>query len=410
MLEGGSDAEKDAKVAVTECRDTKLEKIRATAHGPERREVDEAAAQPRPTGEHWARTPAECEWMTKRADVRGGSDFLRQADRCRAMGAPFVASVLEAVERQLSHAPISAAMIRDWKGDPAAAAIAMRFNGALNALARRGAPASLTRLYDGEHSDFDGAIAEALSLEDAFIARWLEHPPQTNEVARAGAIVAALLTARTRWNMPFELLDLGSSAGLNLNLARYDYRLGGVSVGDPTSAVRIAPKWRGPSPPIAPLEIVSGRGVDLQPLDASNPDHRERLLSFAWADQRDRYKRLEAALQIASIHPPRVEQGEAVAWLTQRLEEPQPEGAGRAVIHTMFIQYLSDEDRRRIDETMEEAGARASEKAPLMRISFEWTPDRSRVELRLTQWPTGSARVLAICHPYGDWLEWRPAP
>ncbi|WP_236632227.1 DUF2332 domain-containing protein [Caulobacter sp. BP25] len=400
--------EKDAKVAVTECRDTRLEKIRATAHGPERREVDNVAAKPRPTDKLWTKTPAESEWMTKRAEVRGGSEFLRQADRCRAMGAPFVASVLEAVERQLPHAPISAAMIRSWEGDPAAAAIAMRFNGALNALARRGASASLTRLYGGDHSDFDGAIAEALSLEDAFIARWLEHPPQTNEVARAGAIVAALLTARTRWNMPFELLDLGTSAGLNLNLARYFYRLGAISVGDPTSAVRVEPQWRGPSPPIAPLEIASARGVDLQPLDASNPEHRERLLSFAWANQQDRYKRLEAALQIASIHPPRVDQGDAMTWLNERLEEPQPEGRGRAVIHTMFIQYLSDQDRLQIDETMEQAGARASDKRPLLRIGFEWTPDRSKVELRLTQWPTGSTRVLAICHPYGDWLDWQP--
>lgn len=400
--------EKDAKVAVTECREQRQERIRTALHGPERREVNDVAARPRRADEPWARAPVEYEWMTKRADVGGGSEFLRQADRCRAMGSPFVASVLEAVDRQLSRAPITAAMISGWEGDPAAAAIAMRFNGALNALARRGAPASLARLYNGEHDDFDGAIAEALAGQDAFIANWLTHPPQTNEVARAGAIVAALLTARARWDMPFELLDLGSSAGLNLNLARYAYRLGSVSVGDPESPVRVAPLWRGPSPPVAPLEIVSARGVDLQPLDVSNPDHRERLLSFAWADQQGRYKRLEAALQVASAHPPQVDQGDAATWLAERLEQQQPEGCGRAVIHTMFLQYLSDEDRRRIDETIEEAGAKACDQRPLARISFEWTPDRGRVELRLTQWPTGSSRVLAICHPYGDWLEWLP--
>lgn len=347
--------------------------------------------------------------MTRRAGLGGESEFVRQADRCRAMGSPFVASVLEAVDRQLSRAPISAAMISGWEGDPAAAAIAMRFNGALNALARRGELATLAKLYNGDHDDFDGAIAAALSQEDEFIANWLTHPPQTNEVARAGAIVAALLTARTRSDMPFELLDLGSSAGLNLNLARYAYRLGSVSVGDPDSPVRVAPLWRGPSPPIAPLEIASARGVDLQPLDVSNPEHRERLLSFAWADQQGRYKRLEAALQIASAHPPQVDQGDAAMWLAQRLELPQPAGRGRAVIHTMFLQYLSDEDRRLIDETIERAGARACDERPLARISFEWTPDRGRVELRLTQWPTGSTRVLAICHPYGDWLEWQPS-
>ncbi|MDR6625274.1 DUF2332 family protein [Caulobacter segnis] len=399
--------EKDAKVAVTECREPRRERIRTTPHTPGRREVNDAAAGPRRADEPWARSHVECEWMTKRADVSGGSEFLRQADRCRAMGSPFVASVLEAVDRQLSRAPISAAMIGDWEGDPAAAAIAMRFNGALNALARRGAPAALARLYNGDHNDFDGAIAEALSQEDAFIARWLGHPPQTNEVARAGAIVAALLTARARWNMPFELLDLGSSAGLNLNLSRYFYKLGAISVGDPNSAVRVEPQWRGPSPTIAPLEVVSARGVDLQPLDASNPEHRERLLSFAWADQRDRYRRLDAALRIAAAHPPCVDQGDAATWLAQHLETPQPEGRGRAITHTMFLQYLSDQDRRRIDETIARAGAKASDKRPLLRIGFEWTADRDRVELRMTQWPTGLTSVLAVCHPYGDWLEWQ---
>lgn len=399
--------EKDANVTVTECREPRLERTRATPREAERREPNDAAIGPRLTDEPGAQNPAEYEWMTKRVDLRGGSEFVRQAHRCRAMGSPFIASVLEAVERQLAHAPTTAAMVRGWEGDPAAAAIAMRFNGALNALARRGAPASLASLYNGEHGDFDGAIAEALSLEDAFIARWLEHPPQTNEVARAGAIVAALLIARARWNMPFELLDLGSSAGLNLNLARYFYRLGAISVGDPTSAVRIEPRWRGPSPPIAPLEIVSAQGVDLQPLDVSNPEHRERLLSFAWADQEDRRERLDAALQIAAIHPPHVDQGDAATWLAQRLETSQPDGRGRAIIHTMFLQYLDDEERHLIDETIAAAGARASNQAPLLRISLEWTPDRSRVELRLTQWPSGQTSVLAICHPYGDWLDWQ---
>lgn len=345
--------------------------------------------------------------MSMLAGVGGRSEFLHQADKCRAMGSPFIAAVLEAADRQLLNAPISAAMVLGWPGDPAAAALAMRFNGALNALARRGTPGYLAELYRGEHDDFDGAIADALSQEDAFIANWLGHPPQTNEVARAAAIVAALMTARSEWNMPFQLLELGSSAGLNLNLARYAYKLGTLSVGDPASAVRIEPQWRGPCPPIASLEIIAARGVDLQPLNASNPDHSERLLSFAWADQHARYERLERALQIAAAHPPRVDQGDAVAWLAQRLDEPQAAGCCQAIVHTMFLQYLNDRDRLDIAAMIDAAGARATAERPLVRIGFEWTADRSEVELRLTRWPTGQSEALAKCHPYGDWLEWQ---
>lgn len=333
--------------------------------------------------------------------------FVRQAETCRSTGSAFVAAVLEAVDRQLPLAPISSRMIHDWTGDPAAAAVALRVNGALHSLARRGKPRYLAGLYNGEHDDFDGAIAQALSQEDQFIADWMRYPTQTNEVARGAAIMAALMTVAAERPMPFEILELGASCGLNLNLARYAYTLGGVSAGDPASAVRIAPRWIGEDPPLAEVSIVSAQGVDLSPLSALDPIHRERLLSFTWADQPSRSRRLEAALQVALAHAPRVHRGDAKLWLAQRLAERQPEGLCRTVVHTMFLQYLSDQDRSEVATMLAAAGAGASAKRPLVEIGLEWTADRREVQLRRTRWPDGDTAVLAICHPYGDWVEWR---
>ncbi len=336
-------------------------------------------------------------------------DLARQADRCRAMGSPFIASVLDAAGRQLSLAPLTAGAVRNWPGDAAAAAVGLRVNGALHSLARRGSPASLAALYRREHGDFDGAVGEALAASDAFIADWIRHPTQTNEVARTGAIMAALMAAPLDRPMPFELLELGSSCGLNLNLDRYDHRLGSVQSGDPASGVRIAPEWRGPLPTARPVSIAAARGVDLLPLRASDAAHRERLLSFVWADQPTRSKRLEEALKIAAVHPPRVDQGHAAPWLAERLAEPQAVGVCRVVVHTMVLQYLSAGERRQVVASMALAGEAASPERPLLWIGFEWTEDRTEVELRLTSWPTGESRVLASCHPYGDWVEWRDA-
>lgn len=344
--------------------------------------------------------------MNNLATASDDHEFLKQALRCRAMGSNFVASVLEAADRQLRHAPVTEAMILAWPGDPAAAALAMRVNGALHALARRGTPQCLAELYGGEHNDFDGAIAAAFAQQDAFIANWIRTPTQTNEVARAAAIMSALMTVPLSRPMPFELLELGSSCGLNLNLARYAYRLGPVSAGDPGSAVRIEPQWRGLAPPLSSVSIAAARGVDLQPLDAANPDHRERLLSFAWADQPARSRRLEEALQIAMSHPPRVDRGDAATWLARRLDEPRKAGRCRAVVHSMVLQYLRPEEQADIAATIATAGARATDDRPLVRISFEWTPDRREVQLCLQRWPTGTTTVLARCDPYGDWLEW----
>ncbi|MCR5878021.1 DUF2332 domain-containing protein [Phenylobacterium sp. J367] len=333
--------------------------------------------------------------------------FVRQAENCRSTGSSFVASVLEAVHRQLSLAPRTCEMVRTWTGDPAAAAVALRVNGALHALARRGNLQHLTDLYRGEHDDFDGSIAEALAQEDAFIADWMRYPTQTNEVARGAAIISALMAIAELRPMPFELLELGASCGLNLNLGRYAYHLGGVRAGDISSAVRIRPEWRGEDPPMAPVAIAAARGVDLSPLSADDPSHRERLLSFTWADQPARSQRLEAALEIAVAHPPRVHKGDARLWLAQRLADRQPEGVCRAVVHTMFLQYLGERDRRDIATMIAAAGAGATAERPLVEIGLEWTADRREVQLRCTRWPEGESAVLATCHPYGDWVEWR---
>src|SRR5688572_8892763 len=114
---------------------------------------------------------AGCNFMNVLANNAGQQAFVRQAAKCRATGSAFVADVLDAVDRQLAHAPLISSMVLGWAGDPAADALALRVNGALHALARQGKPAYLAALYDREHDDFNGAIAAALSQEETFIAQ-----------------------------------------------------------------------------------------------------------------------------------------------------------------------------------------------------------------------------------------------
>lgn len=334
-------------------------------------------------------------------------ELARQAQIARAIGSPFVADVLEAGQRQLTRAPRTAAMLVRWQGDPAAAAVAMRFNAALHALARRDTPLALGALYRREHRDFDGAIAAALAQHDAFVAAWMRDTPQTNEVGRAASLVAALMTVRRAFDLPVELLELGSSAGLNLNFHRYSYDLGGVIAGDPASSVRVAPEWRGAALRPAALELIAARGADLHPLDPADPATCERLMAYVFADQPARAGRLERALGLARRHRPAIERADAADWLARQLTVPQPDGRCRVVFHSMVLQYVGAAARARITDTIRRAGAAADKGRPLAWIGFEWTDDRSRVELRLTSWPGGTTRVLATCHPYGAWIDWR---
>ena len=345
--------------------------------------------------------------MNMMVHAGGRSELRRQSRVARALGSPFVAEILDAADRQLELGPRTATLIAGWPTDPAAAALGLRLNSAMHALARRGAPPALAALFRRQHDDFDTGVAAALRAEDRFIAEWMRSPTQTNEVARAAAISAALMLLRNETGMPADLLEIGSSCGLNLNLARYDYDLGGTRAGDPSSPVRIAPEWRGPAPEAAPLEVVSARGVDLKPLDPQDAATRERLFAYVWADQHMRARRLESALELARHFPPRVERADALSWLAERLAEPQPAGRCRVVFHSMVLQYLSGDARCAFADMLHGAGARATNARPLAWIGFEWTASRSEVQLTLTSWPGGTTRLLAISHPYGDWIEWR---
>ena len=346
-------------------------------------------------------------------DTRDARDeLLRQSGIARGLGSEFVGEVLAAAWRQLDRAPRLAGLIGNWPGDPAAAAMAMRLNAGLHALARRKVIPDLCALYAGRHSDFDRAIGAALEAGEATILEWMDHPTQTNEVARSAAFMAALMTLAHQADMPFELLEIGASAGLNLMLDRYAHDLGGVSAGTARSPVRIAPEWRGPAPVRAPVRIASVGGVDLRPLRLEDPFTRERLLSYVWADDPARAERLCHAIALNRACPPPVERESAAPWIARKLAEPQPAGTCRVVQHSMVLQYLPERERRAVLTAIMHAGALATPERPLAWIGLEWNSTRSEVQLRLTRWPGegnegGTSRVLAICHAYGSWIDWR---
>ena len=337
-------------------------------------------------------------------------ELVRQAQICGSLGSLFVRQVLEAASCQLDVAPRLAARIDGWPGDFAADAVAMRLNAGLHALARRNVDSDLARLYLQGRGDFDRVLATALAAGEAELLEWLEWPTQTNEVARSCAFMAALMTISMRDPCEVELLELGASAGLNLNLARYRHVLGGRVAGDHASQLTIAPAWHGPPPPQGKVQVLAARGVDLRPVDIANAAARERMMAFIWADQPQRADRLAAALEIARNHPPAIERGSAQDWLPVQLSRPQVAGTRRVVVHSMVAQYMPPREWRGLVDMIVQAGARATPERPFAWISLEWTRDRREVQLRLAEWTgeggDGRMTTLAVCHPYGARIHW----
>jgi len=217
-------------------------------------------------------------------------------------------------------------------------------------------------------------------------------------------IARNLLVLAKRFGLPFELIEIGSSAGLNLLIDRYRYDLGGVVVGPGDAPVTIAPEWRGRPPPVADVRIASVRGVDIAPIDAADPDAAERLLAYVWADTPERSARVEAAIAMIRERPVSLEQGDAADFVEAQLASPQAPGTMRVLMHSIVWQYLPPATQARITAAMERAGAAASAERPLAWVQFEngWT---RHVGVRC--WPEGAPEVeLAKAHPHGTWIEW----
>ncbi|NNL74352.1 MAG: DUF2332 family protein [Silicimonas sp.] len=329
--------------------------------------------------------------------------FNDQARHCDGLGSPFMARLMALVAERLQPGDPVANRIFDWPGNAATNAdnVPLRLAGALHALKLR--KKALTAVYPPHDPDDDtlwAAVHHAMTDHAASILAWLESPPQTNEVRRAAAILPALALLRQTTDLPVDLLELGTSGGLNLRADRFHLNLKGHHVGDMASPVTLTPDWQGPMPPRTLPRILRRAGVDLAPVDPLSPEGELRLLAYLWADQPDRIARTKAAIAVARETPAAISAGDAGEWLDCQLRQPRPDRL-RVVFHTVAWQYFPAETRQRALAAMENAVG------PLARIAMENDGGKGAA-VTLTTWPGGAHRHLGRADFHGRWIEWHP--
>lgn len=335
--------------------------------------------------------------------------FLRQAKACNDLGSPFTARLCTLAAERLTDDTRVGAMILGWPGNPDGTgdALALRLAGTLHALVRFGQDPALSAAYPPLAVDDDtlwAAIEAAMRRDEAFMLERLKSAPQTNEVRRSSALLPGFLTIAALTGKPLILSEVGASAGLNLQWDRYSYHLGDFSWGK-ASAVELTPRWEGPPPPNAAVQITERAGCDLNPLDPSSEDDRLRLFSYIWADQQDRLDRTAAALAMATESGMEVEKADAIDWLHKRLVTPRP-GMTHVIYHTIAWQYLPPALKAEGEALIADAGARATEAAPLARLQLETDGKPEGAALLLTLWPAGETREIGRADFHGRWVKW----
>lgn len=346
------------------------------------------------------------------AGLDGAFNF--QIAASEAMGSPFTAEVMRLMLADARAGGPYAALVEPWLGQDArsliAAAAPLRLLGGLHALALSGADPALAAEFPAARPQTDTAalrrrMVEAAQAHADLLARFRLSPPQTNEVRRSLCLIGGFLTVARETGLPLRCLELGASAGLNMNWDRYRYDLGALGAwGDPSSPVLIDGEWDGPPPPFeVAAEVAERAGCDQAPVDASDPEQALRLESFVWADQPERMVRLRGAIDLARRYPPPIAAEDAGAWAL-RMARPSA-GAATVLYHSVVWSYLSESTRAAIGEAIRAAGEAATAQAPFAWLRME--PEAGgAMAVRLTLWPGGAERGLAQVHPHGAKVLW----
>jgi len=351
--------------------------------------------------------------------VRVLQAFDRQAAWCRE-SSPFTARLLDRSRRWLAGDDAALAAFAAATADPLAAALSLRWAGALHHLALRGIapwaaiwpPARDPDTVDD--AELDDAVVGAWQTQFAAVRAALAGPPQTNEVQRSAALLPGLLHISALTGRPLALVEIGASAGLNLWCERYHYDCGVWQWGDPTASLALRCEWRGPPPAAAaaPLRVVRRAGCDAQPIDITQPDEALRLASFVWPDQAERLARLRTAQRAVAgwmaDERVAVQAQTASSFVAEQLAAvgSSADGVATVLMHSVVWQYLGRAEQSAIEAALLAAAERATLASPLAWLRFEPPAADLRMELRCRLWPGGDERLLAVVHPHGAWVEW----
>ena len=188
---------------------------------------------------------------------------------------------------------------------------------------------------------------------DALVELIATRGTQTNEVRRCAYLLPAFaLAAERAAGRPLALLEIGPSAGLNLNFDRYYYEYShGVRVGPTNAAVRIACEVRGAIEPPVPATMPSvawRAGIDPRPVDVNDADGVRWLRACIWPEHLGRAELLERAVEVAREHPVTLIRGDGIDLLAETAARASDDGL-LCIFHTNVTPYLSPGDKQRLE-------------------------------------------------------------
>jgi len=214
------------------------------------------------------------------------------------------------------------------------------------------------------------------------------------------------------------LIDVGCSAGLNLNVDRVGITYSsGQSLGDPSSPVQLSCSLVGDRlvPARAMPEVAARIGIDRDPLDVTDPDDARWLRACLGADQPARSAMLEAEIALAATAPPQLLRGDPIEVLPDALGR-LPADVLPVITTTWALSRFPRVRRLRFLHHLEQAAARrtvawVSAEGVGVAPAVPTLGDRpafghSIVGLAVCNRSGVHAEAIGRCWSRGRWLAW----
>ncbi|WP_283135591.1 DUF2332 domain-containing protein [Rhizohabitans arisaemae] len=338
--------------------------------------------------------------------------LLRQARACASLGSPMYANLLERAAEDVVRDGITAEVLAGHEHEHDRSALELRLLGVVHRMVLEGRLPELAAHYPSAGGARDPLLAwpvfaGVLAEYRDEIRSGLGAPPQTNEIGRSVPLIGGLRHVAAATGLPIRLLEIGSSAGLNLRADRFRYRDGPWSLGPEGSPVVFEEVWEPGRGPQGETPVVVDRvGCDVAPIDPTTRQGRLRLLSYVWPDQPDRIARLRAACEVAEETPARLVRAGAADFLAGIVLKG---GQATVVWHSVMRQYVSDGEWARTEGELARLAAAAEVDRPFGYVTFEPRSNRDRrlvyaVAVRL--WPGGEERIIGEAAAHGIPATW----
>ncbi|MGM7723670.1 DUF2332 domain-containing protein [Metabacillus sp. Hm71] len=226
---------------------------------------------------------------------------------------------------------------------------------------------------------------------------------QTNEVRRCAYLYPSFCFIYNKIKKPLSLIEIGTSAGLQLLWDKYSYSYGTNEIyGNENSSVHITSEIIGENIPTLLIKsppIATKIGLDLHICDLRNLEDYLWLKSLIWPEHRERLELFERAASCFKEYPVELIEGDGVDLLTKVIET-LPKDTAICIFHTHVANQIPEDLKYKLIDNIKKIG--------FNRDVFHLYNNMWDRKLHLDYFIGGNEynRTIGDSDGHGRWFEW----